>query len=122
MTRTTVLVASGDEELRTWVRLVLAGERFDVREAEDTDGAIFELIEDVPGLLVLDAALPGRGALPLARSVRSQPETAGVGTLLVMPHGQGGAADAPGVDGILGVPATALALRRALEDVLTAPR
>jgi DNA-binding response OmpR family regulator len=111
-----VLAASPDEGLRTQIRLTLGVGQLELMEAADTEGAIRQVAAVVPSLLVLDLALPG--ALALARTLRSQPETAHVRTLLLVARG-GEAPRAPeGVDGSLAVPTTSFALLRRVAALL----
>lgn len=114
---TVVVAASPDEGTRAHVRLTLGSERYVVREAADTDGTIEAIARHHPALLVLDLALPGAGALAIARTVREQPDTASIRTLLVarrdeLPEG------ADGVDATLGLPATSLSLLQKVEELL----
>lgn len=120
MDRAVVLVASADEGTRAQVRMTLGVDRFDVHEAHDTDEAVRVIAEGSPMLLVLDLALPGRGALAVARSVRSQPGTALAKSLVLVPRGEQAPADAVGVDATLAVPTTSFALLRKVDDLLTA--
>jgi DNA-binding response OmpR family regulator len=113
-----VLVASPDERLRGQVALALDGERYSVAQAETTDAAIHDIAERLPAVLVVDLQLGGRGALALARTLRSQAATASVRVLLLAPSGQGVGEDAEGIDGVLATPFTSLALLRRLESIL----
>lgn len=113
-----VLVACADEQLRVQVRLALDGERFDVADAADTDEAVRGLASRLPDLLVLDLELGGAGALPLARTVRQQPETQEIRVLLVLPAGASAPEDAPGIDATIAAPFTSLALLRKVDALL----
>jgi DNA-binding response OmpR family regulator len=114
----TVLVASGDEGVRSQVRLTLGDERFEVHETHDTEGTIRALATERPQVLVVDLTLPGRGALALARSARSQPETADVSTLVLVPRGEHVDEEADGVDATLAVPTTSFALLRKIDGLV----
>lgn len=116
--RTSVLVATGDEGLRAQAQLTLGDERFEVHVAVDTDEAVRAIAHAVPGVLILDVDLPGRGALAIARSLRSQPETASLPTLLLLPRGQTLAADAIGLDATLSTPTSSFALLRKVDLLL----
>jgi DNA-binding response OmpR family regulator len=114
---TVVLVSSPDEGLRAQVRLTLGDDRFAITEAADTDDAIRAVAAEVPALAILDAQLPGAGALAFARTLRGQPETAEVRTLLLVQRGE----DAPageGVDATMAVPMTSFALLRRVGSLL----
>lgn len=118
--RTRVLVASGDDGVRSHVRLTLGDERFEVAEAEDTDGAVRAIASAPPDLMVLDLALPGTGALAIARSVRAQPETRHARTLLLMQRSDELEEDAAGIDSVLAFPSTSFALLRKVDELLAA--
>ncbi len=115
---TPVLVASGDAGTRAQVLLTLGDERFTVHEAEDTDQALQVIASDLPPLIVLDAELAGAGALAVARSLRRQPETAGLRILLLSRRDAPVASDAVGVDATLALPFTAFALLRKVDGLL----
>jgi DNA-binding response OmpR family regulator len=117
LSTTRVLVASPDEGIRAQIRLTLGDERFTVTEAADTDDAIRAVAGEVPTLTILDLTLPGPGALAFARTLRSQPETASVRVLLLVPRGQDTPSDAEGVDASLAVPMTSFALLRKVDDL-----
>lgn len=113
-----VLVASGDAGTRAQVALTLGTDRFHIVEAADTDGAVRAIASDLPPLLVLDAELPGAGALAIARTVRSQPETGASRVLVLVRRGDAAVDEEPGVDATLAVPFTAFALLRKVEGLL----
>jgi DNA-binding response OmpR family regulator len=117
---TRVLVASADEGTRAQVRLTLGDDRFTVEEASDTDDAIRAVAGSPPELTVLDLALPGAGALAIARTLRTQPETSGVRVLLLVPRGQSVPDEAEGIDATLAVPVTSFALLRKVDDLVAA--
>jgi DNA-binding response OmpR family regulator len=118
--RHTVVVASADAGLRAQLRLTLGEQRFHLVEAHDTDGAVLAIAASTPRLLVLDLALPGTGALSLARTVRSQPTTAATSTLLLVARGAPTPQDAVGIDATLAVPTSSLSLLRRIESLLAA--
>lgn len=113
-----VLVGSADEGTRAQVALTLGADRYRVVEAVDTESTIRSLAAELPPVLVLDDQLPGAGALAIARTVRAQPETAGVRVLLLVPRGDTTAEGAPGVDATLALPFTAFALLGKVESLL----
>lgn len=117
-TPTTVLVASADAGTRAQVALTLGADRFQIVEAVDTEAAVRAVAADLPPLLVLDAELPGAGALAIARTVRSQPETASSRVLVLVRRGDAALDGEPGVDATLAVPFTAFALLRKVEGLL----
>jgi DNA-binding response OmpR family regulator len=122
LSATRVLVASADEGTRAQVRLTLGDDRFTVEEASDTDDAIRAVAESPPELTVLDLALPGAGAVAIARTLRTQPETSRVRVLLLVQRGQPVPDEAEGIDATLAVPVTSFALLRKVDDLVTAER
>jgi DNA-binding response OmpR family regulator len=117
--RRVVLVASASDDVRGLVRMTLAGERFEVVEVTDLDDAIFEVALTVPDVLVIDATLSGEErVLALARTLRAQPDTAGVRTLLVAARGTVSEKEA-GVDAVVSLPMTPYTLLRRIEEILT---
>ena len=116
--RVRLVVASADEAIRSQVRLTLGRERFDVHEAEDTDAVVLDVATAVPDLLVVDRALPGAGALALAGTLRAQPVTSHLRTLLLVERGDEPSGRAGGVDATLALPVTGFALLRKVEALL----
>jgi two-component system, OmpR family, phosphate regulon response regulator PhoB len=116
---TSVVVVSTDVGTRSHVRLTLGDDRFEIREAGDTASAIHLVAEQQPAVMVLDLDLPGGGALALARSLRSQPETETVRTLVLVPRGGTVPDESTGIDASLMVPATTFALLKKVDGLLT---
>jgi DNA-binding response OmpR family regulator len=112
-----VLVASPDEGTRSQIRLTLGADRYTVVEAADTDDAIRAVAGEIPALAILDLTLPGAGALAFARTLRSQPETAGLRVLLLVPRGEEPPAAADVIDASLAFPTTSFALLRKVDDL-----
>lgn len=115
---TSVIVVSADVGTRSHVRLTLGDERFAVLEAEDAASAVHLVAAQRPGVIVLDLDLPDGGALALARSLRSQPETGAVRTLVLVPRGDSVPDGAPGIDASLIVPSTTFALLKKVDGLL----
>jgi DNA-binding response OmpR family regulator len=113
-----VLVASPDAGLRGQVALALGGQRFEVVEATDTDEAVSHIASRPPAVLVADLRLEGRGALALARTLRTQPETDHIRVLVLTSAEARVPEDAVGIDGVLATPFTSLALLRRVEAQL----
>jgi CheY-like chemotaxis protein len=114
-----VMVASSDEGVRALVRLTV-GDRRSLVEVADTDEAIRVVAAAPPRLAVLDAALPGAGALALARTLSRQPETREVRTLLLVSRPDRPPEDAEGVHATLALPASSLTLLRHVDQLLEA--
>jgi DNA-binding response OmpR family regulator len=117
--RTIVVVVTADVGTRSHIGLTLGDDRFEIREAQDTATAIQLVATEQPSVMILDLDLPGGGALALARSLRSQPETQAVRTLALVPRDGSAPDDAPGIDASLMVPATTFALLRKVDGLLS---
>jgi DNA-binding response OmpR family regulator len=115
-----VLVASPDPRTRAHVTLTLGDARFRVVDAADTDEAVRGVATDRPQLLVLDADLPGAGSVALARTVRSQPETAATCVLVLTARGVAIPVQEGVVDATLAAPFTAFSLLHKVEALLAA--
>ncbi len=113
-----MLVASADEGTRAQVRLTLGDERFDLHEASDSDAAVHVIVGSQPRLLVLDLALPGAGALAIARTVQERSGDDRPRILVLVPRGESLPESAPGVDATLAMPATSFALLRKVDSLL----
>jgi DNA-binding response OmpR family regulator len=113
-----VLIASGDAGTRAQVVLTLGDERFVAHEADHTDEALRVIATVLPPLVVMDVGLQGAGALAITRSLRQQPETAGLRTLLLTRRDAPVAEGVDGVDATLALPFTAFALLRKVDGLL----
>jgi response regulator RpfG family c-di-GMP phosphodiesterase len=69
-TRGRVLVVEDDPSVRA-LMLVLLQDQCDVREAEDGESALVELLQDPPDLVVVDVGLPGLSGTELIEKVRA---------------------------------------------------
>lgn len=116
-----VVVADADEGIRSLVRLTLGDDAYEVVEAGETDGAVRAIAQHRPDLLVVAAALPGAGGMPIARSIKAQPETSHASILLLFdkaaPVDQDDAREA-GVDEFLAKPFNAFALLKKVNALL----
>lgn len=118
---TPVLVASGDPGTRAQVLLTLGDERYVAHEAGHTDEALRIIAEVLPPVVILDVALAGAGAVAVARSLRRQPETSRLRTLLLTRRDAPVAEGTDGVDATLALPFTAFALLRKVDALAAGP-
>jgi CheY-like chemotaxis protein len=120
---TRVVVADADAPTRNLVHLVLAGDGWSVRDAVDAGGTVRAVAAEVPDVLVVDADLPDVGGLATTRALRRQPQTAGIGVVLLTdldrPVSAGDLAEAR-VEVVLERPFGSFALLEAIEQALTA--
>jgi DNA-binding response OmpR family regulator len=113
-----VVVVSADEGVRAQLRLTLGEDRFDVVEVPDVRSAATAVADRVPALVVLDGDLPDGTADGFATSLRAQPETADIRTLLLAPRSASGDDPGQAVDASIAMPATSFALLRRIEGLL----
>ena len=113
-----VVVVSASEGVRAQLRLTLGDDRFDVLEVPDIHRAASAVAERLPALVVLDGDLPDGAVDGFAASLRAQPGTAAVRTLLLVPRSEAGEQPGDTVDASIAMPATSFALLRRIEELL----
>ena len=123
MAVTRVVAADADAPTRNLVHLTLDGPGWAVRDAVDAASTVRTVAAEVPEVLVLDADLPSVGGLATARALRQQPQTAGIGIVLLTdlehPVSAGDLAEAR-IDVVLERPFGSFALLEAVEQALGA--
>lgn len=75
MERETILIIDDNPVNMKLIRVLLAGEGYDVRTASDATEALSTLSEFRPGLILMDIQLPGIDGLELTRRLKAQPST-----------------------------------------------
>ena len=87
MNKRTVLLADDDPALRRLIGATLGTEHFDLLSAADGDETL-ELARDTrPELILLDINMPRRNGLDVCRSLKSDPETAGIKIVVLTASG-----------------------------------
>jgi CheY-like chemotaxis protein len=89
------------------VRVLLTGEGYEVRTAEDATEAIAVLSEFQPRLILMDIQLPGVDGLELSRRLKSDPATSSIIIVALTAYAMKGDEDralAVGCDGYLAKP------------------
>jgi two-component system phosphate regulon response regulator PhoB len=71
----TILVADDDPDVRDLCRLVLAGEGFQVLEAEDAATCVALARDQAPDLILLDWMMPGADGMDALRALKSSDRT-----------------------------------------------
>ena len=79
-----VLVVDDEPQIRRVLRVILAGERYEVFEARSGESALMRFREFLPDLVLLDLNMPGMGGLETCRSIR---ETSDVPIIVLTVHG-----------------------------------
>lgn len=80
--RPTVLVVDDHAELRRYLADRL-GDAYEVLVADDGEEALATIADDLPDVVVSDVMMPGVDGITLARTLRGDPQTAGVPLLLL---------------------------------------
>ena len=78
-----VLVVDDEPQIRRVLRVILAGERYEVFEARSGESALMRFREFLPDLVLLDLNMPGMGGLETCRSIR---ETSDVPIIVLTVH------------------------------------
>lgn len=79
----TVLVVDDDKKIVRLVRAYLEQANFTVLTAYDGETALYTLRREKPAVVVLDLMLPDRDGWDLTRLIRSDPELAGIGIIML---------------------------------------
>jgi CheY-like chemotaxis protein len=79
----TVLIADDHEEMRRLVVELLRGEGYETREASDGEAVLDEVVRATPDLLVLDVNMPGPSGVEALKTIRRNPDLAGMKVLLL---------------------------------------
>jgi len=115
-----ILVADGDQSIRSLVSLTLSSDSCVVFEAANADQALAQVAENVPQVALVDQSLPGDGP-DACRRIKRSPLGAGIRTVLLVPKSEvneAGARNDPNVDALLTKPFTSLALLRKVDEML----
>jgi ribonuclease P protein subunit RPR2 len=111
-----LLLVDDDPGTRILVRTTFEVIDIEVEEAESADEATRRLAARRPDVIVLDVALPGKDGLTLCRELKSDPETSGIGiVLLTGTDALDAAARDAGADALLRKPFSPLGLLRLVE-------
>jgi putative nucleotidyltransferase with HDIG domain len=112
-----ILLVDDDPALRELLRTTFEVVAVEVSEAEDAACARRQVARARPDVMVLDVRMPGEDGLSLCRALKTDPETRGIGIVLLTGSDQGGAADADaaGADAFLRKPFSPLELLGVVE-------
>ncbi len=83
MNQATVLIADDDALLRSLVEFKLKARGYAVLSAGDGDAALAIIARDRPGLVVLDAMMPGPDGFEVLRRMKAQPDLAGIPVVML---------------------------------------
>src|SRR3989442_4132442 len=65
-----ILVVNEEPQIRRVMRVILAGEKYEIVEARSGEAALLRFREFLPDLVLLDLNMPGMGGLETCRAIR----------------------------------------------------
>ena len=83
-----ILIVEDNQMNVQLVRVLLAGEGYDLRTAFDADEALNVLATFKPGLVLMDIHLPGKSGLELTRQLRANPEMSSISIVALTGYGR----------------------------------
>ena len=78
-----LLLVDDDSGFRALLRTTFEAVAVDVTEAEGADEAGRVIRRERPNVVVLDVGMPGMDGIAFCRMLKADPETAGIGVVLV---------------------------------------
>jgi two-component system, OmpR family, KDP operon response regulator KdpE len=69
-----ILIVDDEPQIRRVLKVILAGERYEIAEARSGEAALLQLREFLPDLILLDINMPGMGGLEACRDIRDASE------------------------------------------------
>jgi CheY-like chemotaxis protein len=103
------------------IRILLAGEGYDIRTASDANEALAVLREFRPGLILMDIQLPGIDGLELTRRLKAAPATRDIPILGLTAYAMKGDEErilAAGCDGYIPKPINTRTLPKFIRECL----
>ena len=112
-----ILLVDDDPGLRELLRTTFEAAAVQVAEAESADAARRRLADFHPDVVVLDVRMPGEDGLAFCRELKNDPETRGIGVVLLsgVDEGNAEAAAESGADALLRKPFSPLELLGVVE-------
>ena len=87
MRKRTVLLADDDPGLRRLVGMTLGSDQFELLAARDGEETLAVAREQRPELILLDINMPRRNGLDICRTLKADPETAGIKIVVLTASG-----------------------------------
>jgi CheY-like chemotaxis protein len=107
MAKESILIVDDNPVNLKLVRILLAGEGYEVRTAADAEEAMLVLKESIPRLILMDVQLPGIDGLELTRRLKTDPATRDIKILGLTAYAMKGDEEkilAAGCDGYISKP------------------
>jgi len=83
-----ILIADDDPEILTLLGIRLSKHGYQVVEAQDGNAALDKTRSEKPDLVLLDVMMPGKNGWEVAKALRDDPATAGVGIVMLTAIGE----------------------------------
>jgi response regulator RpfG family c-di-GMP phosphodiesterase len=114
-----LLLVDDDAGLRALLRTTFEAVAVEMEEASSAEGALAVVRNSHPDAIVLDVQMPGIDGLELCSRLKSDPETEGIGVVLLTGSAHGGEAEAEaaGADALVHKPFSPLELLTLVERV-----
>ncbi len=125
MSREPILVVDDNPINLKLVKVLLTGEGYEVRAAQDAEEALVILNGFRPRLILMDLQLPGMDGYELTRRLKAAPETADIDIIAVTSYAMKGDAEKArdaGCDDYVTKPLDTVALPRIIEARLAGER
>ena len=119
-----ILIVDDNPQNLKLARILLSGEGYDVRTANDAEHALEVLRSFDPRLILMDLQLPGMDGLTLTRQLKSDPAHAGLIVVALTAYAMKGDAEkalAAGCDGYVAKPIDTDGLPRTVAGYLRRP-
>ena len=121
MAKNSILIVDDNPVNLKLIRVLLAGEGYDVRTAADAEEAMQVLKEASPHLILMDVQLPGIDGLELTRRLKTDPATRDIKILGLTAYAMKGDEEkilAAGCDGYIAKPIDTRTLPRVIGHYL----
>lgn len=123
MAKADILIVEDHPTMREAMRLILANEGFDIREAPDGATALSMVREHPPDLMFLDLNIPGTSGADVLSELKTDAATSAIRIIIVTATGEEGREYvlSLGADEYFTKPFSPMALLRTVERVLGGP-
>lgn len=115
--RRTILVAEDDADIRLMMSMLLEMKGYHVIEACDGQETLDVAQKERPDLILMDLQLPGIGGLEVTRSLKLDPETAGIKVVALTANAMKGAREEALQAGCAGYITKPIDVKRFVRDV-----
>jgi CheY-like chemotaxis protein len=118
------MIADDEDGIRSLVRMTLESDAYEILEAADGAEALELARTHHPDLLLLDVMMPGVTGLEVCRTLKSDPDTAGITIVMLTARAQDSdreAGRAAGAESYFTKPFSPVALLRKVDEIFSGP-